>query len=217
MTAEGAPRARAYGESRRFRGLEKFAIGLRLKAAVAAFEQQRRALGREELSVLELGCGYNGDNLAYLQARYPRASFLGVDLRVNPELSRGPVRLVAGNMDDWRPPGTFDLVLSLALAEHLVDLPRHFELIADGLAADGVALLTSPQPQAHAVLWMLSLIGVFDKQEIADHKLYLTRAGLQTLADAAALELSDYRSFTMLMNQSVSLQKKKAPQRESQG
>jgi trans-aconitate methyltransferase len=217
MTAEGAPRARAYGESRRFRGLEKFAIRLRLEAAVAAFERQRRALAREDLSVLELGCGYNGDNLAYLQSCYPRASFLGVDLRVNPELSRGPVRLVAGNMDDWRPPGTFDLVLSLALAEHLVDLPRHFALVADGLAADGIALLTSPQPQAHAVLWMLAVIGVFDKKEIADHKLYLTRAGLQALADAAALELLDYRSFTLRMNQSVWLQKKKAPQRDSQG
>lgn len=208
MTADSAPRAGAYGESRRFRGLEKFAIGLRLKAAVAAFEAQRRALGRDDLSVLEVGCGYNGDNLAYLQARYPRASFLGVDLRVNPELPSGPVRLVPGNMGDWRPPGTFDLVLSLALAEHLIDLPRHFQLISDSLAADGVALLTSPQPQAHAVLWLLSAIGIFDKKEIVDHKVYLTRTGLQALADAAALEVREYRSFTLLMNQSVTLQKK---------
>jgi len=217
MTADGAPRVRAYGESRRFRGLEKFAIRLRLAAAVAGFERQRRALAREDLSVLELGCGYHGDNLAYLQARYPRASFLGVDLRVNPELSRGPVRLVAGSIDAWQPPGAFDLVLSLALAEHLVDLPRHFELIADALTTDGIALLTSPQPQAHAVLWMLSVIGVFDKQEIADHKLYLTRAGLQALADAAALEVRDYRSFSLGMNQWVSLQRKQAPKPESRG
>lgn len=217
MTADGAPRVRAYGESRRFRGLEKFAIRLRLAAAVAAFDRQRRALAREDLTVLELGCGYHGENLAYLQARYPRASFLGVDLRVNPELSRGPVRLVPGSLDAWRPPGAFDLVLSLALAEHLVDLPRHFELIAEALAADGVAFLTSPQPQAHAVLWLLAAIGIFDRQEIADHRLYLTRAGLQSLADAAALELRDYRSFTLGMNQSVSLQKRKVVQPEPRG
>lgn len=208
MTAEGAPRERAYGERRQFRGLEKLAIGLRLKAAVAAFDEQRRALAREDLSVLELGCGYHGDNLAFLQARYPRASFLGVDLRVDPDASRGGVRLVAGNMGDWRPPQRFDLVLSLALAEHLVDLPRHFQVISDSLASGGVALLTSPQPQSHAVLSLLSAIGVFDKKEIVDHKLYLTRTGLQTLADGAALELRDYRSFTLWMNQSVSLRRK---------
>ena len=213
MRAGGAPQASAYepyGETRRFSSLEKWAIRLRLRAAEAALEQQLRALAREDLSVLELGCGYHGENLAYLRSRFPRSSFLGVDVRVNPQLSGGPVRLVAGNVKDWRPPGSFDLVLSLALAEHLVDLPGHFELIAETLAPEGVAVLTSPQPQAHAVLLVLSRIGIFEKN---DHKLYLTRVGLEALAEAAQLEVRDYRSFALGMNQSITLQRKQAPPR----
>jgi trans-aconitate methyltransferase len=208
MSADDAPRSQAYGERRRFRGLERYAIGLRLRVAAEALERLQAELGRDDLSVLELGCGYNADNLTYLRERHPRARFVGVDLRVNPEVSRDGIELVSGDMDRWQPSGTFDFVLSLALAEHLVDLPRHFRLISSSLAPHGIAFLTTPQPQAHAVLWLLSALGIFDKDEIADHKLYPTRAGLRALAEGAALELCAYRSFSLWMNQWASFRKK---------
>jgi trans-aconitate methyltransferase len=192
----------SYGERRQFSAIERYAIGLRLQVVVDALQQLQQAHPGEALRVLELGCGYRGNNLAYLKARYPEMDFTGVDLTIDEALLGQPgITLLAADLNDWQPEDEYDCVLSLAVAEHLLDLPKHFQLITECLAAGGVAILTSPTPPAHAVLSLLAWLNIFDKEEIQDHKLYLTGEGISALAGDAGLGVQTYRTFSLAMNQ----------------
>jgi hypothetical protein len=62
--------------------------------------------------------------------------------------------------------------------------------------------MTTPTPQAHLILKILSLLGIFDKQECEDHKLYLTRKGIETLAKKSFLKLINFKYISAGLNQS---------------
>ena len=192
----------SYGERRQFSAIERYAIGLRLQVVVDALARLEGAAQGAALRVLELGCGYRANNLQYLQQRYPEMRFTGVDLTVDEAFPPQPgLTLLAADLNDWQPEQEYDCVLSLAVAEHLLDPQRHFQLIAESLRGGGVALVTSPTPPAHAVLSLLAWLNIFDQEEIQDHKLYLTREGLHALAEGAGLVVQAYRTFSLGMNQ----------------
>jgi hypothetical protein len=92
--------------------------------------------------------------------------------------------------------------------EHLTEPQKHFALISRALAAGGLAGLTTPTPAADAVLSALSALRIFDRAEIADHKLYLAEAGLRLCAEQAGLDVVAYERFSLGMNQWMLLRKK---------
>jgi hypothetical protein len=122
-----------------------------------------------------------------------------VDLSI--DSSSTAVELIQANLAEWKPNKRYDGVLSLAVAEHLLDPQRHFALIADCLERSGLAGVTTPTPQAHILLAMLSRPGVFDRDEIRDHKLYLTQTGIESMAAEAGLQVQGYSQFSLGMNQ----------------
>ena len=188
--------AGAYGEQRRFVGLESFIIQRRVKAADRAL--MRLITIKKAPQVLELGCGFHGANLRYLRKRFPEASFRGIDLRVDKSSAPDGVELIEANLTTWQPDVRYDCVLSLAVAEHFVDIPQHFRLVSQSLSDGGMAVVTTPKPEAHFVLSVASALGIFDRESIRDHKLYLTRSGIETLAGQAHLEVIEYHSILML-------------------
>lgn len=199
-------RDETYGERRTFRGLEKFAINLRLQKAreeIADYLQQHVAV---PVSILELGCGFYGNNLVMLQEEFPQATFTGCDLKVS-ETPQSDIQLFEANLETWRPEATVDIILSLAVAEHLLLVHEHFSLIAACLKPGGVAIVTTPSPAADFVLKLFANLGVFDKDEILDHKLYLTKRGIELMAANAGLILRDYHVFTAGLNQGMILVK----------
>jgi trans-aconitate methyltransferase len=198
-------RGKAYGQQRHFTGLEAFAIGLRLKKARQLLE--RVIADRGPLaSLLELGCGYWGSNLTHLAKEFPQVQFSGVDLAVSSEPSQN-IQLSAANLEAWQPAQMYDAVLSLAVLEHLLDPKAHFALISACLKPGGLCALTTPTPPSHFVLSGLAKLGIFDAEEIRDHKSYYTERGLRSLAANADLVVEDYTQMSFGMNQSILLRK----------
>lgn len=140
-----------------------------------------------------------------LQPDYLNVKLTGVDLSVSKETDG--IKLIEADITDWKPEQIYDMVLSLAVAEHLLDPASHFALIAKCLKEGGLAGLTTPTPQADFVLRTLGKLGIFDRQEIEDHKLYLTQNGLQTLAKQAGLAVEECYTFSLGMNQWMLLRK----------
>jgi cyclopropane fatty-acyl-phospholipid synthase-like methyltransferase len=197
----------SYGQKRTFRGLEDYAIGRRLAEAKSLIYRLVLTGTEEPLEVLELGCGYWGKNLTRFQSEFKGVEFTGVDLSVAKEGIE--VRLIEADITNWRPTRKYDVVLSLAVVEHLLEPTKHFNLIADCLKPNGLAGLTTPTPQAHRALSILSRLGIFDRSEILDHKMYLTESGITQLAQHAGLLLEEYRTFSFGMNQWALLRKTK--------
>jgi SAM-dependent methyltransferase len=94
--------------------------------------------------VLDLGCGSGYGTASLAQESAPVA---GLD-RVPPDAAnrRGGGRFVRADLDGAIPfsRGSFELVLSFQVIEHLEDPTRYIAGIAELLRPDGVALLTTP-------------------------------------------------------------------------
>lgn len=200
----GAPK-NPYGKHRQFVGLENFAIRKRLERAQGMVQRIRKVDSKKQLSILELGCGYWGRNLEALSNTYSEIEFAGVDLAVANGSNK--FTLIQGDLTTWSPTQTFDGVLSLAVIEHLTNPEQHFILIANALKKGGLAGLTTPTPPSHLVLSTLAWLKIFDREEIADHQLYLTEAGLRASAEQAGLEVMTYEQFSMGMNQWLLMRK----------
>lgn len=203
MMAKNMPRQQkrsfSYGQQRAFRGLEEAAIQRRLVKARRLLDLVVSKRPGKQLDVLELGCGFWGRNLAGLQPDYLNVKFTGVDLSVSKNVAG--IHLIQADLSVWQPEQTYDVVLSLAVVEHLLAPAAHFALIAKSLKKDGQAGLTTPTPQADLVLRMLGKLGIFDREEIEDHKLYLTQNGLESLAGQAGLAVEENYTFSLGMNQ----------------
>jgi len=188
----------AYGKSRRFRGIEAFAIRKRLKVAENVL--RRQLLEKPNTSVLELGCGYYAANLQYLKTVFSSADFVGVDMDVDQSLTQHGFSLHKVDFERWHPQKTFDCVISLAVAEHMLNPLNHFKLIRTCLSENGIAIITTPTPASDIVLRLLASLRFFDKEAVSDHKLYLTYDGIKNMSQSADLELRDHRIISMGMN-----------------
>ena len=195
----------SYGQKRRFRGLEDYAIGKRLAEATRLMRRIVPSESAKPLEVLELGCGYWGKNIIRLKREFEGFEFAGIDLSVSKKVT--DVQLIESDITEWHPFRKYDVVLSLAVVEHLLEPTKHFELIADCLKPNGLAGLTTPTPKADRVLSILSRLGIFDRSEILDHKMYLTETGITRLAHFAGLQIEEFRTFSFGMNQWALLRK----------
>ncbi len=199
-------RIHSYGESRKFKGLEKWAIKHRAKQGQQLMEKLIREHAGRSLEVVELGCGYNATNLIHYEELYPNISFTGVDLSVSHK--NRAISWIEADLSSWAPSRLYDGCLSLAVLEHMLDPMKHFALIGKCLKRNGLALLTTPAPVADFFLELLGKVRLFDFQEIRDHKLYLTQGGMNLMSESAGLFIEQNRKFSAGLNQWLLLRKK---------
>lgn len=200
-------RVHSYGEKRNFRGLEASAIKRRLNKASHLIKALILENPGKELHVLELGCGFWGRNLNTLSREFPKVHFTGVDLTVTDDRQETLVNLMSADVSNWNSDRIYDGVLSLAVLEHLSDSIGHFALIKNCLKPRALAGLTTPTPSSHLVLETLAALGVFDREEINDHRAYFTETGLKTLAQESNLAVEEYAKMSLGMNQWILLRK----------
>lgn len=195
----------SYGEHRRFRGLETFAIQRRLKAARRLLDMFVKKDPNGKFDVLELGCGFWGQNLIILSEDYVNLSFIGVGLSVSRDVAG--VQLLQADISNWKFSRKYDAVLSLAVVEHLSEPQQHFNLMADCVEKGGLVGLTTPSPQSQLTLQILATLGNFDRSEIEDHKLYLPETGIRNMAGNSTLSVEEFRTFSLGMNQRAMMRK----------
>ncbi len=134
-----------------------------------------------ECTLLDVGCGFNYKFLSTIEPYIAHGT--GIDFKV-PEATTEKIKTICAVLDESLPFGdnSFDVVTMLAVLEHL-DRPNDICLeIARVLKPGGRLILTVPGKKAKPVLEFLAYkLGIVNKKEIEDHKMYYDLPELQAL------------------------------------
>ncbi|MFH1620765.1 MAG: methyltransferase domain-containing protein [Patescibacteria group bacterium] len=99
----------------------------------------------------------------------------------------------------------FDTIVALAVIEHM-SVPEIYNLFKNFkhlLNANGHILITTPTINAKPVLELIALVGLAEKNNIAEHKHYRDKKELFELAQEAGFFAIKYIKFQMGFNQFV--------------
>lgn len=180
-------------------------------------KRAEKVIGHIKGHVLDIGCGearnyalikaynlpvlsYTGiefskDTVGNLTIRYPEAKFFQADL----DMDRLPVD------------GKYDIIILLAVIEHIFNLKFLFSQLVSLLAENGQIVLTTPTPFGNDVVHRLGTkVGLFNKEGGQDdHIVIFNRKRLEILAAEFDMEVSRYQTFQFGCNQMAILTKNK--------
>jgi SAM-dependent methyltransferase len=189
MAHQAPVRQEAYGQQR-LTWVDRFGVYL----------SKRRILGclpkRNDLSVLDLGCGYQA---TLLRALLPYInSGLGVDVRVSPQ-ARSVERLsfIESSIEAALPDledGRFDVVLFISVLEHLWEPLPVLEHCRRVLTPGGVLLVNVPTWRGKFFLEFSAFrLGLSPALEMDDHKMYYNKPDLWPILVRAGFKPSGLR------------------------
>ncbi len=136
-----------------------------------------------------LGCDRSREILDENRRRHPGARFVLWDVEA-PEVP-GEVRTS----------GPFDVILFLALLEHLLEPAHVFVRTAPLLSEAGRLVVTTPSPYGRAPLRVGATFGLLSRHASDEHEALLSRVDLETAGTAAGLRLVHHRRFLLGLNQ----------------
>jgi 2-polyprenyl-3-methyl-5-hydroxy-6-metoxy-1,4-benzoquinol methylase len=160
-------------------------------------------------NILDLGCGvyrwnhllkagtnYTGvdmepDIISYNKKHYPEYIFYQKDLDQE-ELSL--------------PQDNFDLVIMLAVLEHLKNPVKVLKEVRKTLQDDGIIILSTPHPRGENTLEIGSKIKIFS-QDKHQHQPLFNREKIQSIVEQSGLKVIEFQSFLFGFNQKVVLSK----------
>jgi SAM-dependent methyltransferase len=151
---------------------------------------------RNNLRVLELGCGYRATQLLALRDRLVHGT--GVDFRVAPALSQeANFSFFEGSIEQVFPKlegQSFDVVLLISVLEHLAEPLGALTAIKSLLGPGGVLLVNVPTWRGKYFLELSAFrLGFSPKVEMNDHKMYYDKRDLWPLLIRAGFRPSDVR------------------------
>ncbi len=135
-----------------------------------------------------VGCDRNPILLEENRRRFPRAIFHEWDVAEK----EPPTEL-----RDRR----FDVILMLAVLEHLSEPARVLKRVAMLLTRGGKIVTTTPHPVGHAPLEIGARLGLLSAHADEEHEALLDREGLKAAGEAAGLVVASYRRFLFGLNQ----------------
>lgn len=151
---------------------------------------------RDDLQVLELGCGYRAAQLLALGPRLKRG--IGVDFRIAPELKTlDKFSFHEGAIEETLPKlasETMDAVMLISVLEHLAE--PHFALESAWrlLKPSGLLLINVPTWVGKRFLEFSAFrLGLSPKVEMDDHKMYYGKRDLWPILVRAGFEPSQIR------------------------
>jgi len=89
-------------------------------------------------SVVDLGCG-NGDFLKFLRKSNPSLSLTGIDLIMNKEVKG--IHFISGNILETEIDKQYDVIVSLAVIEHVTDLKLFMQRVCDICRPGGLIII----------------------------------------------------------------------------
>jgi SAM-dependent methyltransferase len=136
-----------------------------------------------------VGCDRNPLVLSEMRARHPEAVFAAWDV----DAAEPPSEVLAG--------APYDVVLMLAILEHLPSPARALSRAAALLGPGGRILATTPHPLGRLPLEAGARLGLLSRHADEEHEALLDRAALERAARSAGLELTSYARFLAGLNQ----------------
>jgi len=188
-TVDSLTRSGAYGESG-MTVVDRFGVYLSLRAVLKAIGQ------RNEIDLLDLGCGYQAKLMRALQPRLK--SGLGIDLRISDEAKRldrlsfreGTIEGIVGEL----PENSRDVVAMLSVLEHLSEPLSVLRDLKRIIRPGGVVLINVPTWLGKPFLEFSAFrLGTSPAEEMNDHKMYYDKRDLWPLLVRAGFRPSDLR------------------------
>ncbi len=161
-------------------------------------------------NILDLGCGvYRWDDLLQSDVSYTgvdiEADIISYNKKHYPEYV-----FYQKNLDQEElslPENNFDLVIMLAVLEHLEKPIKILSEVKDTLRDDGIIILSTPHPRGESILEIGSKVKIFS-QDKHQHQPLFDREKIQNIVEQADLKIVEFRSFLFGFNQKVILSKK---------
>jgi SAM-dependent methyltransferase len=172
-----ACKKRSFG-AQRLTLVDRFGVWLSQRAISKHLPQ------RQDLDVLELGCGFQAKNLIALRPRIRHA--VGVDFKISEEVKQldyihfieGPIELTMSQLA----PSSFDAILFISVLEHLWDPLTVLGGCYSWLRPGGVVLVNVPTWLGKVFLEFSAFrLGMSPKEEMDDHKMYYDKRDLWPL------------------------------------
>ena len=157
---------------------------------------RRHLPSRNDLEVLELGCGYRATQLVALEPKLKRG--VGVDFQIAPELQT----LEKFTFHQWAIEGTLpnlesesmDVVMLISVLEHLADPQSVIQSAWRLLRRSGLLLVNVPTWSGKRFLEVSAFrLGFSSKVEIDDHKMYYDKRNLWPMLVSAGFKPSQIR------------------------
>jgi SAM-dependent methyltransferase len=171
-------RNESYGQNGAQTWVDRFGIWLSQRAI------RRWLPARNDLAVLELGCGWRATQLVALGDRIAHA--VAVDFSIAPAVrQRATFTCHEGPIEDTLPKlerGAFDVVLLISVLEHLRDAPAALGSAYALLKPGGVLLVNVPTWRGKFFLELSAFrLGLSPRVEMDDHKMYYDKRDLWPL------------------------------------
>lgn len=177
-------------------GQRKLTLADRLGVWLSQRAIRRYLPRRNDLEVLELGCGYHATQLIALEPKLKRG--IGVDFQIAPKLQRlERFAFHEGTIEETLPKlesETLDVVLLISVLEHLAD--PHFAIQSAWrlLKPSGLLLINVPTWFGKRFLELSAFrFGLSPKVEMDDHKMYYGRRDLWPILVRSGFKPSQIR------------------------
>lgn len=157
---------------------------------------RRHLASRNDLEVLELGCGYRATQLIALEPKLKRG--IGVDFQIAPELQTLEKFIFhQGTIEEFLPKlesESLDAVMLISVLEHLVEPQLVVQSARRLLRPSGVLLINVPTWAGKRFLELSAFrLGLSPKVEIDDHKMYYGKRDLWPMLVRAGFKPSQIR------------------------
>jgi 2-polyprenyl-3-methyl-5-hydroxy-6-metoxy-1,4-benzoquinol methylase len=146
--------------------------------------------------ILDYGCG-----IGTLADICSDKAYMGVD--IDEESIRIATGKHPGLTFSTELPGDelFDIIVMLAVIEHIKEPVELLEKISSLLKPDGKILLTTPRPCVERIHRFGSRIGLFSNEACQEHETLFDRAGMNNILEKTGLTLLHYKCFLFGANQ----------------
>jgi len=164
-------------------------------------------------TIADFGAGYDARLLVEILKTEKEAKGVAVDIAFADSLkSQTQLELVTNDLDETInvPDGCLDVVLSLAVLEHLHKPQEFLKEVYRVLRPGGVCILTTPGPTSKPVLeFMAFRLGIIDAHEIRDHKNYFSSSDLERMFAEAGFTPNHVLAKTFLAGMNNVVEAKK--------